>query len=313
MPSTTDGPRPDAVHGESMIAHAARTSVLARLGEVVTDLKQGMLQALARGAGGIIGQIPRGPESLTRVALYAQPFTPECVIEAYQLGFVPVTNAEGRIQWLDFDPRGVIPIADFHIAREIRRVCRKGTFHVTVNQDFRGVIQGCAEGKSRRARNGDASWVTPEIVDVYTALHRMGAAHSVEVWQGERLVGGTYGVSIGAYFCGESQFYLVSNAGKVALAYLCHILKTGGYLLHDAQMVTPYLQSFGCHGISRTEFRTQRIRAQLGSARFEMTELAPDDTLECKTRSRSGARDHLAPIMGSKPLRAAPGAHPAVA
>lgn len=298
----TDGSRSEAVHCEDVTARDAGSATSDRIGTFVANLRQRAVPALARAAGRVVARFPRGLDGITRVRFYAQRLTPEGVIEAYQLGLVPLTDAKGRIHWLDFDPRGVIPIADFRVGSELRRTCRKGTFRVTVNRDFRGVIRGCADGHMRRLKSGEASWVTPEIVDVYTELHRMCAAHSVEVYQGERLVGGVYGVSIGAYFCGESRFYLVSGAGQVAMAYLCHVLRAGGYLLHDAQMATPNLERFGCHTISKAEFRAQRIRAMLGSARFEMTAFPPPDNARAQeVQSRSSAP----PVAGARPRREA--------
>lgn len=188
--------------------------------------------------------------------------TPALLLKAYAMGVFPM--AEGRddpkVHWIDPRLRGVIPLDGFHVSRSLSKVIRQGRFSVTTDQDFAGVVAGCADRPE--------TWINAEIFSLYNSLHRMGQAHSLEVWQEDRLVGGVYGVTLGAAFFGESMFSRVTDASKLALAYLVHRLRAGGFTLFDTQFLTPHLASLGAVEISRTDYH-QRLNAALqGQGQF---------------------------------------------
>src|SRR5690606_8658600 len=134
------------------------------------------------------------------------------------------------VRWFDPPMRGVLPIEGVRIGKEARRLARQGRFTVSMDQAFDQVIAHCARNPGRQE-----VWISDALMEAYRGLHRMGAAHSVEVWQDGTLVGGLYGVAIGGYFSGESQFHLVDNAGAVGFVHLCASLRECGYVLHDVQ------------------------------------------------------------------------------
>lgn len=226
----------------------------------------------------------------------AKPFSPELVIQAAYQGFFPFST-EKSAHWNSPPVRGIIPIDDFHIPKDIRRLIRQKRFRVTADQDFPGVMQGCAEAQHKTGE----SWVRPHMVNIYTELHHMGVAHSVEVWQEDKLVGGGFGVALGAYFMGESQFYRVTNAGKVAMAYLCNILKLNGYLLHDAQINSSYLEQFGAISIPREEFLTRLARATVKPATFTFREFPEENEPAPPQKANKGAK----PSSGSPQVHSA--------
>lgn len=159
-------------------------------------------------------------------------------------------DVTGEVRWYAPDPRGHLPLEDFHIPHNLRRRVRQREFTVTSDHDFEAVIQNCAD----RTR----TWITPRIIEAYTSLHERGAAHSVECWKEGELAGGLYGVALGGAFFGESMFFRVSNASKVALVHLVRQLRAGGFRLLDTQYVTDHLEQFGVTEISRAEYE-QRL------------------------------------------------------
>lgn len=161
-----------------------------------------------------------------------------------------------QIHWVDPRRRGILPLDGFHISRSLARVIRRATWRISVNEDFRATVLACADREE--------TWINPQILALYEALHGMGFAHSLEVRDGEALIGGVYGVSIGAAFFGESMFSRRTDASKLALAYLVHRLRAGGYQLLDTQFITPHLASLGGIEISRAAYHT-RLRAALAS------------------------------------------------
>ncbi|MCG8692279.1 MAG: leucyl/phenylalanyl-tRNA--protein transferase [Minwuiales bacterium] len=185
--------------------------------------------------------------------------TPEMLLDAYASGLFPMAEdrEDPRLYWVDPDMRGIIPIEGFHIPRRLRRTVRQDPFAVTVDQDFRAVIEACAEAAPGRR----STWINEEIVHVYTELHRLGAAHSVECRRDGELVGGLYGVSLKSAFFGESMFSRATDASKVALVHLVARLKAGGYRLLDAQFVTDHLTQFGIREIPRTAYHRLLGRA----------------------------------------------------
>lgn len=153
---------------------------------------------------------------------------------------------DGEIRWFSPDPRGILPLEKFHLPRRLARVVYQGRFKVRINCDFDRVIELCADSKD--------TWIDDVILESYRALHQSGFAHSVEAWQDNRLVGGLYGVSLGGVFFGESMFYRVRDASKVALHALVTRLSSLGYGLLDVQWVTPHLRCFGACEIPRKEY-----------------------------------------------------------
>lgn len=183
--------------------------------------------------------------------------TPEILLRAYANGIFPM--AEGRdddeIFWVDPRRRGVFPLNGFRISRSLARRMRHMPFRISIDEDFAGVVDGCAD----RAE----TWINAEIRAHYLALQRLGHAHSLEVWEGEKLVGGVYGVVLGAAYFGESMFSRRTDASKIALAYLVDRLKLGGFTLFDTQFITAHLASLGAVEISRSEYR-QRLAEAIG-------------------------------------------------
>ncbi|MBW8895538.1 MAG: leucyl/phenylalanyl-tRNA--protein transferase [Acidobacteria bacterium] len=174
------------------------------------------------------------------------------LVSAYSSGWFPMAVDHGEIRWYSPDPRGVIPLDTFHVPSRLARVIRRGNFSIAVNREFERVMRACAEAD----RNDDdpGTWISEEIIESYTELHRLGLAHSVETWQEDRLVGGLYGVALGGAFFGESMFHHVTDASKVALAALVERMRTRGFTLLDIQWVTPHLEQFGALEISRGKY-----------------------------------------------------------
>ena len=194
--------------------------------------------------------------------IVAQEITPALLLRAYRAGVFPMAERRDSQELLWFDPpeRGILPLESFHLPRRLRRTLLSGDFIVTADRDFPAVISGCA------APRPDAvdTWINPKIIALYTDLHHMGFAHSVECWQGGTLVGGLYGVAIGGGFFGESMFSRATDASKVALAHLIARLQLGGYSLLDTQFVTRHLTQFGAIVIPRARYR--RLLAQAVAA-----------------------------------------------
>ncbi len=192
--------------------------------------------------------------------------TPELLVRAYRAGFFPMAEARDadRLYWLDPELRGVLPLDGFHLPRRLRRTVEAGDFSVTADQDFAGVIAGCAEPAPGR----EDTWINPQIEQLFTELHRRGVAHSVESWQGGQLVGGLYGVALGGAFFGESMFSRATDASKVALVHLVARLRLGGFTLLDTQFVTSHLTRFGTVEIPRDRYKRMLAAALEVPARF---------------------------------------------
>jgi leucyl/phenylalanyl-tRNA---protein transferase len=192
--------------------------------------------------------------------------TPSMLLRAYAAGVFPMaeSGADPELFWVDPTRRGVIPLDAFHIPRRLKRIVRRGLFEVRCDQAFAAVMRGCAAASETRP----STWINAEIVRLYTALASQGRAHSVECWHQGELVGGLYGVSLGAAFFGESMFSRVTDASKVALVHLVARLRLGGYRLLDAQFVTPHLAQFGAVEISRARYHRVLAEALRYSADF---------------------------------------------
>lgn len=177
------------------------------------------------------------------------------LLEAYSKGIFPWFNEGDPILWWTPSPRMVIYPHQFHISRSLRKVLKKGGFSVTINNKFHDVISACA--KPRRGSLFDdesATWITHSMKKSYLALHQAGFAHSIEVWQGDKLCGGLYGVAIGRIFFGESMFSQMSNGSKIAIAHLVEHLKKWQYKLIDCQVHNNHLSSLGAIEIDRSSF-----------------------------------------------------------
>jgi len=192
--------------------------------------------------------------------------TPELLIRAYRAGFFPMAEAReaDRLYWLDPEQRGVLPLNGFHLPRRLLRTVESGTFTITADQDFAGVIAGCAA----QAPGREDTWINPQIELLFTELHRRGVAHSVESWLDGRLVGGLYGVALGGAYFGESMFSRATDASKVALVHLVARLRLGGFVLLDTQFVTDHLLRFGAVEIPRDRYKQQLATALEMPAQF---------------------------------------------
>ena len=185
--------------------------------------------------------------------------SPEWLLDAYRHGIFPwpITDFEAPLAWWSPDPRAVIEFDRFHVSRRLRRTCRGGKFEVTRDLDFPGVIRGCAMAPDRL----NQTWLTPEMIDAYIALHELGHAHSIEVWHQHELAGGIYGISIGGLFAAESKFYRVRDASKVALVHLVAHLREQGFVLLDIQQLTPHTARLGAMAIPRIEYLARLAKA----------------------------------------------------
>jgi leucyl/phenylalanyl-tRNA--protein transferase len=185
--------------------------------------------------------------------------TSELLLRAYRVGLFPMaeTRRGDRLYWLDPEHRGVLPLDRFHAPRRLLRTVLRGPYQVTSDQDFPAVIAACAAAKPGR----EDTWINREIERLFGELHRDGYAHSVECRMDGVLVGGLYGVSLGAAFFGESMFSAARDASKVALVHLVARLRLGGYALLDTQFVTSHLEQFGTEEVPR-----DRYKALLASA-----------------------------------------------
>jgi leucyl/phenylalanyl-tRNA--protein transferase len=194
--------------------------------------------------------------------------TPETLLQAYAAGIFPMAEsaADPEIFWVDPVRRGILPLDRFHVPSRLRRTVRSGRFTVRCNNAFEAVMRGCAESTSERPQ----TWINDEIISLYTALFHRGAAHCVECWVNDTLVGGLYGVQLGAAFFGESMFSRATDASKVALVHLVARLRAGGFQLLDSQFVTEHLQRFGAIEIPRREYHARLAAALRQKAHFDL-------------------------------------------
>ena len=177
--------------------------------------------------------------------------------DAYRHGIFPWPHGQRSLMWFSPNPRAVLEFSQLYVSQRLARTIRSGKFTLTCDRDFSGVMQGCATAGDR-ARN---TWITDDMLQAYTRLHRQKLAHSVEAWQDGELVGGVYGVSIGGVFSAESMFHRVRDASKVALTALVRHLKNQGFGTLDIQQLTPHTSSLGASEINRESFLS-RVRDQ---------------------------------------------------
>jgi leucyl/phenylalanyl-tRNA--protein transferase len=192
--------------------------------------------------------------------------TPDLLLQAYRIGVFPMGERrdDPKLYWLDPRLRAVLPLNGFHLPQRLKRTVRGGRFAVSADTVFADVVRACAAPRPGHPE----SWINAPIVELYTELHRRGHAHSVECRIDGRLVGGLYGVSVGAAFFGESMFSRARDASKVALVHLVARLIKGGFRLLDCQFMTEHLRGFGAVEIPREEFRSLLSEAIDRSATF---------------------------------------------
>lgn len=186
---------------------------------------------------------------------------PETLLDAYRHGIFPWPDPRGRLSWWSPDPRAVFTVGAVHVSRSLRRTLAAGHLRTTLDTAFDAVVLACAD------RPGEGTWITPGMRAAYGDLHRLGVAHSVEVWCGETLVGGVYGVALGAAFMGESMFHRVTDASKVALVDLDRRLAAAGFQLLDAQLPTGHLLRLGAVAVPRARFLVRLEQAVRTDAR----------------------------------------------
>jgi leucyl/phenylalanyl-tRNA---protein transferase len=195
------------------------------------------------------------PNQYHKLRIFAMELTPDLLINAYASGVFPMADPQEdhQIFWYAPDPRAILPLDAFYAPKSLKQVIRNRKFKVKWNQDFKGVMQQCA--------NREETWISDDIIDVYLELHKKGFAHSVECYYENKLAGGLYGVSLGKAFFGESMFTLVTDASKVALYYLVERLKSLDFMLLDVQFSTEHLKRFGVIEIPKEDYLKQLAKA----------------------------------------------------
>jgi leucyl/phenylalanyl-tRNA---protein transferase len=213
------------------------------------------------------GEVPAILPRMTSRDSAASEITPEVLLRAYACGIFPMAESadDPTLFWVEPEMRGVIPLDGFRVSSRLARTVRSDAFTVTVNTAFKAVITGCAAPQPGR----DDTWINKRIRDLYTGLHQLGHAHSVEAWENDELVGGLYGVSLGRAFFGESMFHRARDASKVALVHLVARLIAGGFELLDTQYVTEHLRSFGAIEVPRRRYTVLLDKAIKGHADFQ--------------------------------------------
>jgi leucyl/phenylalanyl-tRNA---protein transferase len=186
----------------------------------------------------------------------------DAIIDGYRQGyFLMAEEDDSDLAWYTSQERTLIPLDErFHVPRSLRRVLNQGQFEVAINQDFEGVVEGCA--------NRATTWISEELKQIYTALHQAGWAHSFETWHEGQLAGGILGLSIGGMFIGESMFYTVPEGSKVAMVKLVEHLQSRGYLMFDAQLMNPHLARFGAYTLAGRAYQKLLIQALRQSCPF---------------------------------------------
>ena len=177
---------------------------------------------------------------------------PLLLLRAYAIGVFPMSDDReaDEIYWVEPKTRAILPLNGFHLSRSLGKVLKSDRFRVSVNADFAQVVRLCAESASDRP----TTWINLLILTLYQELHRMGYTHSVEAWDGEELVGGLYGLSLGSAFFGESMFSRRTDASKICLVHLVERLKARGFTLLDTQFTTEHLKSFGAIDVPRKDY-----------------------------------------------------------
>ena len=174
------------------------------------------------------------------------------LLRAYSIGLFPMAESadDPEIFWVEPEVRGVLPLDKFHISKSLAKTVRRKPFDIRFDHDFEAVIAGCGEATDGRP----STWINRTIRSLYTTLHSLGHAHSVEAWDGDRLVGGLYGVSLGSAFFGESMFSRRTDASKICLVHLVDRLRGAGFTLLDTQFTTEHLKTFGAIDMPKREY-----------------------------------------------------------
>lgn len=185
--------------------------------------------------------------------------TPELLLRAYSIGMFPMSESadDPELFWVEPDIRGIIPLDGFHVSKSLQKAIRKARFDIRFDTAFDQVVAKCAEAADDRP----STWINQTIRDLYSALHRLGHAHSVEAWEGDELVGGLYGVTLGSAYFGESMFSRRTNASKICLVHLVERLRERGFTLLDTQFTTEHLKTFGAVDIPKAEYGVLLDRA----------------------------------------------------
>ncbi len=183
---------------------------------------------------------------------YYPAITPEILLRAYSIGLFPMAESadDPEIFWVEPEMRGILPLDAFHLSKSLAKTIRRKPFDIRVNTSFDRVMALCAEP----AEDRPSTWINGTIRQLYSELHKMGHAHSVEAWEGDELAGGLYGVSLGSAFFGESMFSRRTNASKICLAYLVERLKSHGFTLLDTQFSTEHLKTFGAIDVPKDDY-----------------------------------------------------------
>jgi leucyl/phenylalanyl-tRNA---protein transferase len=200
-----------------------------------------------------------GSASVEGIVAFGGSLSTTNLMRAYRRGIFPWPIDEYLLPWCCPENRAILEFKDLHVPRRLARLQRQMRFRFTIDQAFAAVIASCAKIE-RKEEAG--TWITPQMIAAYCELHKQGDAHSVEVWEGETLVGGLYGVDAGGAFSGESMFCYRPNASKLALLHLIDHLEKRGLDWIDIQMMSPHMQALGAKSIDRSEFLTRLSRAQ---------------------------------------------------
>ena len=193
------------------------------------------------------------------------PLTAETLVYAYASGVFPMAEETGEILWYSPDPRAIIPIQSYQPAKSLRPFINQKRFEIRIDTSFEQVMRNCALPRPTE----NETWISEEMIAAYTELHRMGLAHSVEAWQDGKLVGGLYGVALGAAFFGESMFSFVSNSSKIAFHYLVQILREQNYQLLVSQMMNDNVLRYGAIDIPRSAYLRRLAKALKSTCHFQ--------------------------------------------
>jgi leucyl/phenylalanyl-tRNA--protein transferase len=236
--------------------------------------------------------------------MHGQPIlSPAILLRAYAEGIFPMAERRGdpELFWVSPEMRGIVPLDAFHVPKRLARTVKSDRFAVTADMAFADVMRACAEPTPDRPE----SWINDEIVRLYPALHAAGHAHSIECWRDGRLVGGLYGVKLGAAFFGESMFTRERDASKVALVHLVARLRRGGFALLDTQFLTAHLARFGTIEMPRAQYHTLLARAISHEAEFYWP--APSGNSGIASSAPASGETGLASFLSGETLATTPG------
>ena len=185
--------------------------------------------------------------------------TPDLLLRAYSIGLFPMADSadDPELFWVEPELRGIIPLDDFHISKSLAKTIRRAPFDIRYDTAFEQVMDGCAAPAPDRP----TTWINAKIRSLYATLHSMGHAHCVEAWEGDELVGGLYGVSLGSAFFGESMFSRRTDASKICLVHLVQRLRKQGFVLLDTQFTTEHLKNFGAIDVPKSRYEKMLARA----------------------------------------------------